>query len=375
MKARDYFPLGKAHGKAFCNRATEIKWLTENLQSCKHSLLIAPRRFGKSSLAERAIEACDFPTIGLNFNTCSDEQDIDALIRQGVSNLIGKTIGPIEKSIDIIKNFARHLTPKITIGTEHVNLELTVDKLNSPASNVQEALALIEKLLENKKRRAILLFDEFQAVGQIAKSHGVEAAIRNIAQDMKHLVIIFSGSNRSLLQSMFDDQRRPLYKICRKLYLNRISEEHYAHHLNKAAKIAWDDILDEKVFKQIMLLSERHPYFVNYLCDIIWSHCKHKPKMNDVATAWTQVIEEEYSDANAEITNTSMRQRKILKYIAIHSPENLLSASAIGAMGIALSSTASAITSLIERDMIEKRGERYVIINPVIKHLLCEPLG
>lgn len=374
MNARDYFPLGKAHGKAFCNRTTEIKWLVDNLQSCKHSLLIAPRRFGKSSLAEKAIQTCNIPTTALNFNTCSDEQDIDVLIRQGVSNLIGKAIGPIEKSIDIIKNFARHLTPKINIGTDHVKLELTVDKLNSPASNVQEALALIEKLLENKKRRAILLLDEFQAVGLIAKSHGVEAAIRNMAQDMKHLVIIFSGSNRNLLQSMFDDQSRPLYKICRKLHLDRISEEHYIHHLNKAAKFAWDAILDEKVFKQIMVLSERHPYYVNYLCDILWSQCKNKPKINDVNTAWMQVIEEEYSDANAEISNISMGQRKILKYIATHSSESLLSATSIGAISMALSSAASAINSLIEKDIIEKQGSQYVIINPIIKHILSEPL-
>ena len=115
MNARDYFPLGKAHGDAFCNRTIETKWLVDNIQACKHSLLIAPRRFGKSSLAEKAIEVCGFPVVCLNFNTCSDEQDVDALIRQGVCHLIGKAIGPIEKSLEIIKNFVRHLTPKINI--------------------------------------------------------------------------------------------------------------------------------------------------------------------------------------------------------------------------------------------------------------------
>ena len=374
MNARDYFPLGKAHGDAFCNRIIETKWLVDNIQACKHSLLIAPRRFGKSSLAEKAIEVCGFPVVCLNFNTCSDEQDVDALIRQGVCHLIGKAIGPIEKSLEIIKNFVRHLTPKINIGTENTHLELAVNKQNNPAANVQEALELIEKLLENKKSRAILLMDEFQTVGLIAKGSGVEAAIRNIAQDMRHLTIVFSGSNRSLLQSMFDDQSRPLYKICRKLYLERISAEHYEKHLNKSAKLAWGGILEEKVFKQIMLLSERHPYYVNYLCDVIWASSKHMPSIADVTNSWAQVVEEEYSDANAEITHLSMGQRKVLKYVANNTGENLMAASSTSAMGMALSSISSAITGLIEKDIIEKSGTSYEIINPVIKRLLCEQL-
>ena len=374
MNARDYFPLGKAHGDAFCNRTIETKWLVDNIQVCKHSLLIAPRRFGKSSLAEKAIEICCFPVVSLNFNTCSDEQDVDALIRQGVCHLIGKAIGPIEKSLEIIKNFVRHLTPKINIGTEHTYLELAVNKQNNPAANVQEALGLIEKLLENKKRRAILLMDEFQTVGLIAKGSGVEAAIRNIAQDMRHLTIVFSGSNRSLLQSMFDDQSRPLYKICRKLYLERISAEHYEKHLNKSAKLAWGAPLEEKVFKQIMWLSERHPYYVNYLCDVIWASSKKMPSLADVTNSWAQVVEEEYSDANAEITHLSMGQRKVLKYVANNTGENLMAASSTSAMGMALSSTSSAITGLIEKDIIEKTGTGYEIINPIIKRLLCDQL-
>lgn len=56
MNPRDYFPLGKAHGKAFCNREYETEWLLKNINSAKHSLVMAPRRFGKSSLAERGVE-------------------------------------------------------------------------------------------------------------------------------------------------------------------------------------------------------------------------------------------------------------------------------------------------------------------------------
>ena len=69
-----------------------------------------------------------------------------------------------------------------------------------------------------------------------------------------------------------------------------------------------------------------------------------------------------------------MGQRKVLKYVANNTGENLMAASSTSAMGMALSSTSSAITGLIEKDIIEKSGTGYVIINPVIKRLLCEQL-
>jgi uncharacterized protein len=373
MKSRDYFPLGKAQGDAFCNRETETEWLASNIRACKHSLLVAPRRFGKSSLADKAIAHSGFPVINLNFNVCSDEQDVEALIRQGVSHLIGKALGSVEKIIHLVKNYVHRITPKLSFEAGYANLELTITEQNDNAvANVEEVLTLIEKLLANKKRRAVLLFDEFQTVGLIAKGKGVEAAIRNVAQDMKYLVIVFSGSNRSLLKALFEDENRPLYKLCRKLYLQRIEEHHYQKHLNQASHSTWREKLDAEVFKEIMLLSEQHPYYVNYLCDVLWTNCAALPKVVDVQQAWNRVIEEETSNANAEIAQLSMGQKKVLKYVANHSANTLLSANAAKTIGMALSSIAGAISSLMDKDILDKQNDRYKIINPVIKHLLSE---
>ena len=52
MKSRQLFPLGKAYGSAFCNRIDETKKLISNIENGKHTFLVAPRRYGKSSLCE-----------------------------------------------------------------------------------------------------------------------------------------------------------------------------------------------------------------------------------------------------------------------------------------------------------------------------------
>jgi DNA-binding MarR family transcriptional regulator len=371
MEARHYFPLGKAQGEAFCNRVNETKWLADNIKGAKHSLLSAPRRFGKSSLAEHAVATLGLPTICINFNTCTDEQDVEKLLREGVSSLIGRALGSIEKLSVSIKKYVTHLTPKLNIGTQQLSLELLSDQqLNSPAINIEESLLLLEKLLAEKKKSAIIILDEFQVVGLIAKGAGVEAAIRNAAQSMHSLSLIFSGSSRSLLLNMFEDESRPLYKLCRKLHLKRMGSEHYRPYLDTVAKLSWKIPLDDAVFEKIMLLSEQHPYYVNYLCDVLWTDCEASPTIGEVEQAWQQVIEEEESDANAEIMSLSMGQKKVIKFIANQGGENLMAASTTKAIGMALSSLSGAISSLLEKDIVEKENDAYRIINPIFKALL-----
>lgn len=45
------FPSRTASGKAFCNREKERDLLINNILHLRHTLIISPRRYGKTSLA------------------------------------------------------------------------------------------------------------------------------------------------------------------------------------------------------------------------------------------------------------------------------------------------------------------------------------
>lgn len=46
----EYFPLGLAEGKAFCNRVAERSKLQTNIELNRSTIVTSPRRYGKSSL-------------------------------------------------------------------------------------------------------------------------------------------------------------------------------------------------------------------------------------------------------------------------------------------------------------------------------------
>jgi len=371
MRARDYFPLGIASGSAFCNRKDETNLLVKNIQNGKHTLLIGTRRYGKSSLAFQAIKLSGLPYIETDFYMASNEKIIESYILNAITKLMGEALGPIGKLTNSIKRYVTHLKPKINIGMEPLKLELTTESEIDPATNVKEGLLLLEKLLEEKKKHAIFLMDEFQNVGIIAQGKGIEAAIRHVAQKTKYLTFIFSGSNRKLLKTMFEDDTRPLYKLCWKLSVKRISAEHYYNHLQKAAKQTWQKELSNPIIDKILLFSERHPYYLNKICDQLWTYYEKIPSASEVETTWNKLLEEEKSDAIKEISLLSLGQKNVLLQIAksatqLTSKQNMLD------LQMTSSSIITALEGLEEKDVIEKEGDQYQIINPIVKHYVLK---
>lgn len=168
----------------------------------------------------------------------------------------------------------------------------------------------------------------------------------------------------------FEDERRPLYKLCRKLVLDRIDSAHYQNHLNKAATAQWNESLSDEVLSHIMSVTERHPYYMNYLCDELWSESETIPTAAQVKKAWENVVEEERSDALKDFFSLSENQRKLMVYLANYGGENIYSADAAKKMGIAITSISKALHILTEKDYVEKIGDHYRLIVPVYKQLL-----
>lgn len=371
MHKRQLFPLGKAYGDAFCNRIEETQKLVGNIESGKHTLIIAPRRYGKSSLAERAIEVVKLPSVKINFHLCTSEEEVSALILDNVIKLIGKSIGHIEKLITSIKKYLFNLEPLISFGSDEARLQLVPKNQVNHFVIISESLMLLEKLLAEKNKKAIIFLDEFQEIDKISKQKGIEGAFRTVAQETQHLSIIFSGSVRSLLLSMFEDENRPLYKLCRKIKLNRIHSNDYENHIQNIAISTWKKKLDEKAFQKIMQLSNRHPYYVNYLCDILWEESKDCPIVEDVESAWSSVIAEEWSDALRELSDLPIGQRRLLKYIANNYVKSVQNQKISQMLSMPPSSLSSAVDVLIEKDYVEKNNDGYYqVINPLLSAVM-----
>ena len=170
-------------------------------------------------------------------------------------------------------------------------------------------------ILEKKDQRAVLLIDEFQEVERVASNHGIEGAIRNLAQETSKFALIFSGSKRNLLKSMFNDRKKPLYRLYEEISLERIREEDYKRFVDKFAKEKWGKDLTEDDFKMLINCTERYPYYFNALLRSVFAQDK-LPAAANIEVFWLDFAERKRNDLLSETKSLTVTHRKLLVSIA-----------------------------------------------------------
>jgi AAA+ ATPase superfamily predicted ATPase len=365
----DFFPLTIARGKSFCNRKAELSYLLTNIVDSKPTLLISPRRYGKTSLALNAIHQAKLPFAHIDFLSAINETDIEKRILKGAGDILTQIETGVRKAIQLAKDLFSGLDIHVNFKKIGISLEVG-QKSENPANNILTVLERIDYLCLKYRKKVVLFLDEFQRLCEITDNHAIESVMREVAQKSKNIMFIFSGSNRHLLHQMFDDRKRPFYKLCDRIILDRISGDEYRKYIQSAAKKTWPKILSEDVIQKIMSVTERHPYYVNLICSKLWK--QKLPQVNDVDTLWKNYMMEERSQVANEIELLSKNQRKLLSVLSRSNGTDAPRSREFEKMAEMSGATiAQALDFLEKRDYIfRNETNRYIVLDPLIKAVL-----
>jgi hypothetical protein len=348
----DYFPSKLAFGVQFCNRKKEKAFLEANIAKCRHTVLIAPRRYGKSSLILNVINGLNMPFASVDLFLAHDDKAVTKRILLGVSQAVSQ-IMPLNQKI-LSKLQALFGKFRVSLGARSFNIDISYDTSGlDPVDQVFSGLQALSLLVEEQNRKLIFFVDEFQDISEAASSKSIQGAIRHIAQETSNITFIFSGSNRRLLTELFDDKSKPLYLLCDMMPLERMSSNDYFAHLKKLGKKQWGDVLPTMIFDKIMSLTELHPYYVNLLCNELWK-MKKMPVIDDVFNAWHACYETHADRLRADLDKLTTKQQDVLKALALHQVTEPTSHQFVSVAKISASSISQIIKALLDKDMIYK---------------------
>lgn len=371
MNLDTYFPRGIALGQAFCNRVAERNRLISNIKAKQHTLIMSPRRYGKTSLVKYAAHEVKTIFGEADLFVALDAKHIEHQIITAIKNMISQINTPIEQVLESLRHFFINISAKWTIGTQGLSFVLTPAVQQDSATVIKEALQALDYLLTQKKTDAVFFIDEMQEIGVVAEGKGIEGAIRHVAQHTQHLSFVFSGSNRHLLSNMFYDKARPLYKLCDKMILERIAEDSYKKHINWYIQQKWHTNLAEDAFVSLMSLTERHPFYVNILCRRVFESAPHLPTADAIQIAWEMIVNEERQELAKEISNLSSSQRKLLVAIASGQEKEFTGKVFLQKINMTGSTISAALKSLKENDYIEKQKNGAMhLIDPLLSSAL-----
>lgn len=371
MIGNELFPLRVASGQRFCNREKERTLLKELLAQKRPTVLISPRRYGKTSLAYKVTEEMNYPFCVIDFLTVYNDQSICSSIISGISELVSKIMPANMKTVKLLENCFRGV--RVSIFSKLIELEFVspIEKID-PVRQVLEALRGLDVLASKLNKTVVVFIDEFQRVLETEKGGAIQGSIRSVAQITKNIAFLFSGSSRHMLLKVFDDPNQPLYMMCEKIFLGRIAADKYVPYIQEAAMIRWSKELNVTEITRITELSENHPFYVNFLCSKLWQKDGPPTNINDVDVGWQECLISEERRLVEELDKLTISQRLILKGIA-HEADLQAPTAAYFLNKVKISSgTVSPILKALEKkDMIyvDQNGATKVL-DPLLKYLL-----
>lgn len=366
----DYFPSKLAKAPRFCNRKEERKLLSNNIQLGRHTVLVSPRRYGKSSLVHQVVLDMRLPCAAIDLFLAHDSKAITKRMLNGISSVISHIMPLSQKALTITQSFFSHF--KVVIEASGFSLQFAQNSGFDPVEQIFDSLKSLAKLAESRQKKVLLFLDEFQDIANADNSKSIQGAIRNIAQDTSNLIFVFSGSTRHLLLELFDDKNKPLYMLCDKILLDRMSSEDYKPYIQDAALDKWGKPLDDLTLNRILTLAELHPFYVNLLCNELWRDKNDSdnipPNLDDAMKAWIVCYETEERRLISELEKLTANQQDILKTIAQTPSSEPGGQRFLAKTGLSLSSVRLGIKALLDKDMIYRVKKEDAVIPGLVKN-------
>lgn len=348
----DYFPSKLALGEQFCNRTKEKEFLKVNISKHRHTVIIAPRRYGKSSLVFKVVTELSLPYASVDLFLAHDDAAVTKRILTGISQAVSQIMPREQKFLVKLQSIFSKF--RVSLSAQGFNIDAAFDqhRLDS-VDQIFSGLEALAKFAKDCKKSIIFFIDEFQDIKEAANSKSIQGAIRHIAQETSNITFIFSGSNRRLLLELFDDKSKPLYMLCDMLTLERMNSQDYLPHLDKLAHDKWGKKLPSMIFNKIMALTELHPYYVNLLCNEIWK-MQSIPSVTEIFDCWQVCYDDHEDRLIADLEKLTVKQQDILKALALNPAIEPTGQSFVSASKTPASSIAQTIKSLMNKDMVYK---------------------
>lgn len=369
-EANPVFPSRIALGANFCNRVEEKRRIKNNIRNTQHTLIISPRRYGKTSLVYETIQEECVPFGYIHFfNAFRDDIVLKRFI-DGLNQLVGELLPKTKAAIAKFGEYFRHA--KLAVSLIGVKVEVKLQPVsNSVIDVIKGLLEDIDKILKESGRQAVIFCDEFQDIVESDSSDEFQAILRDFAQFTERVTFIISGSHRHMLLKIFNDSNKPFYKLFDRIDLHRISANDYAPFIQKMALKKWHDELKSDLLNEILQLTECHAYYVNRLCFKLWME-NSVPNLLDVHKAWALVVEEEFGAIANDLSALTKNQRVILQMICKNSlVAEPTSDFFLNQVNLSPRSVIVVMEALEKTDHIERISGGFRAIDPVVKSILC----
>ena len=361
--------------EAFTDRQSELKSLEADLRNGQNVALIAPRRYGKSSLVRRATQRLAAAGVLVAevdlMKTPTKEKLASALARSIYRDLAkGKAVKAKEQAKDQLKMFAGlRIAPVITVNPEDASFSFSFS-----ASHAEEDIdATLERLFElpaqlaaEQKKRVVLYFDEFQEITDIDPK--LPTLMRAVFQEQPEVAHVYAGSKRDMMKRLFSDRNEPFYRSAKVMEIGMIPVGLFKRFL-RARFDATDRGIADAVLDELLEITAGHPYGTQELAYALWEEVPEgfTAQTADLEAALAAVLRAENAHFTLLWEKISRAQRLVLQALATE-PGRVQASGYRATFSLPAASTVQrAIEALAGDELVARRADgAYEIVEPFL---------
>ena len=351
----------------FIGREEETRRLKTDFENGINTILISPRRWGKTSLVNhvcRALEGSDIITVRLDIFGCKSEYEFYNMLAAAV---LKQTASKVQLWMDEARDFLARLTPKIGISPDPSS-EISISLGITPETHSpEEILNLAEVIAQRKNRRIVVCIDEFQEIGEFPNAKQVQGRLRSVWQHHHNASYCLFGSKRHMMSKIFLNRSMPFYQFGDLLWLNKIPTEDWIDYIVSHFEAAGRH-LSEEMAVAICKAVDNYPSYVQHLASILLNRLDmgETARMEMLPSALDELIGTNEALYMQQIEPLSAYQMNLLRAIVsgIHTGFNEKKVRANFDLG-SPSNLVRLRDALIERDLIYSEMRQLYTTDPV----------
>ena len=371
MAIENPFIFGKAaEGAYFTDRTEDAKRLHANLTHGINTILISPRRWGKTSLVKKVIGEIDRPDITpvfIDIFQCKSEYEF---YHAFASAIIKQTSSRLEEWVETAKSFLTNISPKFSFGPDPMNDFSLSFEWNPKEDTGADILQLPERLAQKKKTHLVVCLDEFQQIADFDDSLKFQKKLRSVWQHQQNVTYCMFGSKKHLMENIFNDKSKPFYKFGDLMFLKKIPTEEWVPFICSKFQESGKSI-SERQASTICEVTENLSSYVQHLAWVVWYKADKVVTDNDVKEAIDDMLEQNKVFFQREVEQLSERQLNFLRALADGVTSGFSRKEIIRKYRLESSANVQSVKkALLKKDLIDVDGQRISFNDSLFKQWL-----
>lgn len=330
------------------------------------SRIVAPRRYGKTSLLRRVLaeaSAGGWATALVDLEGVLSLSSVVVRIERAYDRELK---GAIRRTVD---GLFRAWQVGLSLGAGGFTASLQSNPRIDVESVLLRLLDLPAKLNERTGARSLIAFDEFQ---DLLRVDGADGILRSVLQHQTAVAsYAFAGSAPTLMERLFEDPSRPLLEHAVSVELGPLPQEPTAAYLDERFRYTGRDI--GNALDPLLAFTRGHPQRTMLLAHHLWDLVPRGSSADEAAwvDARGSALAQAETALRARWQSLAVNEQRVSLALATRA-RNLYAEETVRFLGLKKGSVDRALAGLVGKAEARQTPAGPELTDPLLEHWLAE---